>query len=78
MGERQLFGMQEKPAEVFDGFFDLDVRNGIVAAFIVSCVADDGMIDRCEMNSDLVRSAGFDLDVEQCEFFETLSNLPQA
>ena len=54
-----------------------DVGDGFVAAFVVGFVADDGVIDRCEVDADLVRAAGLDLDVEQREFFEPLSHLPQ-
>ena len=76
MGEGEAFGVEEEAAELFDGAFDLGVGDSVVAAFIISGVADDGVIDRGEVDSDLVRPAGLDVDVEQCEFLEPLTHFP--
>ena len=77
MGERQFFGVQKKPAKRIDGIADIGIGDGVVAALVVDLVADDRVIDIAHVDADLVRAAGFDLDVEQREFFKSLSHFPE-
>ena len=76
--EGESLGVEEEAVEFFDGAFDLGVGDGIVAAFVVGGVADDWVIDRREVDADLVRAAGLDIDIEEREFLEPLTHLPQA
>lgn len=76
VGEGEALGVEEKAVELIDGAFDLDVSDGVVAAFVVGGVADDGVIDRCEVDADLVCAAGPDVDIEKSEFLEPFSYLP--
>lgn len=46
MGEDEAFSMEKETVEFLDGLLDLDVRDRVVAAFVVGGVADDGVIDR--------------------------------
>src|SRR3982751_5895049 len=69
--------MEELAVYVLDGFADLRVRDGFVAALVVGFVGDDGVVDRGQMHPDLVCAAGFYLDVEESEFFEPLPYLPK-
>ncbi len=78
MREREFFSVEEKAAHYADRVFNVDVCNGVVAAFVVGFVADDRVVDRREMDADLVRTAGLYLDVDEGEFFETLADLPEA
>ena len=68
--------MEEKAVEGANGVFDIDVVDGVVAAFVVGGVADDGVIYRGEVDADLMRPAGLDGDLEQCEFLKPLPDLP--
>ena len=78
MGEGEALGVEEEAVHAVDGAFYLRVVDGVVAAFVVRGVADDGVIDRGEVDADLVRAAGFDVDVEEREFIEPLPNFPKA
>ena len=77
MLKRKLFGVQKEPVELLHGLADLRVCDSVVAAFVVGGVSDDRMIDRGEMDSDLMRAAGFDVDLEQRELLKTLSYFPK-
>ena len=68
--------MEKKSPHGVYGVAHCDVRDRVVAALVIYLVADDGMINGREMNADLMRAAGFDLDIEQCEFFVSLANFP--
>ena len=48
MVERQMFRMEEEPGQVRE-------RRAMAA---IAAITDDGMADRLEMHSDLVRAAG--------------------
>ena len=76
MRERQFFGVQKKAVQILDRFSYFHVSDRVVAPFVINFVADDRMIQKGEMNADLMRSAGFDFDIEQREFFVSLANFP--
>ena len=69
--------MQEKPPEIGDRFSHSEIRNSLVTPRIIRLVADDGVIDRREVNAYLVGSAGFYLDVEEREFVIAFLDLPR-
>ena len=77
MRERKLFSVKKKATKAFDSFFDLVVRDRVVAAFVVESVADDRVIYRREVHTDLMRAASFDLDIEQRELFVTRTHFPE-
>ena len=77
MCKGNFFCVQEKPAERADCISHINVGDGVVAALVVDLVADDRMVDIGHVDAYLVGAAGFDLDVEQCEFVESLSNGPK-
>src|SRR4051794_15638605 len=78
MCERQAFGVEEKTAEIRYRIPDVDISDGIIAAFVVDRVADDGVINVCQMDADLMCAAGFDIQVKQAGSFEPLLYRPKA
>ena len=66
----------EKPTEALDRSFYIRIRDRVVTAFVVCRIADYRMIDRCEMNSDLMCATGLDIDIDEREFFKPLANFP--
>jgi len=76
MLERELFGVKEKAVEFLDRLFYFLICDGVVAAFVVGPVADDRVIDRSEMDADLMCSSGLYFNIDEGELFEPLSNLP--
>lgn len=68
--------MEKEASEVLDGLSDLVICDRIVAAFVVGRIADDGVVDRCEMHTDLMGAAGFDLNIKKGEFLVPLTDLP--
>ena len=77
MCKGKFFRVQKKSPERPDSVSNVDVGNGFVAALVVDLVTDDGVVDVCHVDAYLVSAAGFDLDIEQGEFFITLSDIPQ-
>ena len=77
MCKGKFFCVQGKPAERADRVSYIDISDGFVAALVVDLVAHDRMINICHVNAYLVGAAGFYLDVEQCEFFVPLPDVPK-
>ena len=69
--------MEEKAVQALDGLPDRNIGDGFIAARIVGFVTDDWMIDVGQMHADLMRAAGFDLDLNERKFFKPLFYLPQ-
>ena len=78
MCKGKFFRVQEKSAERPDGVSHINISDGFVAALVVDLVTHDRMVDICHMDAYLVRAAGFDLDIEQGEFFVPLPDVPQS
>src|SRR5687768_10552115 len=76
MRERQFLGMKKESIHYSNGVLNVDVRDRVIAALVVGCIAHDRMIDGRKMYADLMRAAGLDLDVEQREFSKALAHLP--
>ena len=71
----EALGVEEDAVHAFDRAFRVGVVDGVVAAFVVGGVADDGVIDRGEVDADLVRPAGLEPDVDQARGGERLDHL---
>ena len=71
-----MLSVEEKSPHGFDCVADVNVGDGVVAAFVVDLVTDDRIIDITHVDADLVRAAGFDLDIEQCKFAVSLPHFP--
>ena len=56
--------------QVADLRLESRVLNHVVATAAVRLVADDWMFEPGEMHADLMRAAGFEFHVEQCETME--------
>src|SRR5688572_32010634 len=72
MSEAELFSVQKVTPEIANASAQLHVLNGVVASAAVGFIADDGMFEPREMNANLVRASGLELDVEERETVETL------
>src|SRR5436190_20856516 len=77
MRKRQSLRVKEKTAEVSDRFANVEIGYVLVAAFVVSWIADDRMIDIGKVEADLMRAAGFDLDIEDRKFCVSFLHFPK-
>ena len=68
--------MKEEAVECLDRSLCVGISDRVVAALIVRFIAHDRVIDRREMNSDLMRPTGLDVDIEKSKFLETLTHFP--
>jgi len=77
MRESKLLGVQELAVEAADAGAEACVLNRIVTAAAVSLVTYDRMLQPRKMDSDLMRSSGLELNIEECETIESTSHTEQ-
>src|SRR5689334_23245931 len=76
MCERKLCGVEKEAVELIDRFLYFMVCDGVVASLVVSRVADDRVIYRREMHTDLMCPTRLDLDVDESKLLKPLPHSP--
>src|SRR5258705_11149746 len=77
MRKPKLLSVQELPVETANTGAESCVLDCVVPAAAVSLITYDRMFQPCEMDSDLMRSAGLELNVEECKTIESPSHTIQ-
>src|SRR5690349_4408732 len=77
MSERELLRVQEMSPEIAHARASLRVLDRVVATGAVSLITDNRMLQPCEMNANLMRAAGLQLNVEQREAIKPLPDAIQ-
>src|SRR5690242_11257420 len=77
MSEGELLGVQKMSAEVAHTRANLRVLDRVVTSRAVRLITNNRMLQPREMNTDLVRAAGFQFNVEQREPIELLPHAIQ-
>src|SRR5690349_14342404 len=77
MRERELLRVQKMAIEVAHVRAESRVLNRVVASGAVRLITDDRISQPREVNADLMRASGFQLNVEQREAIETLPHAIQ-
>ena len=74
VSEGEFLCVQKVAVQVSDLRSQTWILDRVVSPSSVSFISDHRMLQPCEMNANLMRSSGIQLNIEQCETVEGLSH----